>query len=154
MSNTSRKRSMVARAQVNGGAGGDRLETRALGTKPAFDSGDDRLALLPPARGSRASGDSPDPHAHEKDDHAERRAGQEGEPPSELRIDQRRIEQRDRDQSAECRPDPETAVDHQIDMAAVARRDQLLDGRIDGGVFSADAASGEETKQEEGEAVP
>ena len=121
---------------------------------PAFDSGDDRLAFRLPPVDREPAGTLGNPHAHEKDDHAERRAGQEGEPPSELRIDQRRIEQRDRDQGAERRADPKAAVDHQVDMAAVARRDQLLDGRIDGGVFSADAASGEETKQEEGEAVP
>jgi hypothetical protein len=39
-------------------------------------------------------------------------------------------------------------------LTAVARGDQLLDGGIDGGIFAADAAAGEETKQEEGEAVP
>jgi hypothetical protein len=39
-------------------------------------------------------------------------------------------------------------------VTAVARRDQLLDGRIDRGVFSADAASGQESNQEEGKGVP
>jgi hypothetical protein len=71
------------------------------------------------------------PHPREKDDHAERRPGQEGEPPSELRIDQRGIEPRDRDQGAERRAHPEATIGHQVDMAAVARRDQLLEGRID-----------------------
>ena len=68
--------------------------------------------------------------------------------------DERRIEQHDRDQRAERRADPEAAVDDEVELAAVARRDQFLDGRIDGGIFAADAAAGEETEQEEGEAVP
>ena len=82
------------------------------------------------------------------------RAGQEGEPPAELRVDERRVEQRDRDQRAERRADPEAAVDHRSSAAAIAGGDQFLDRRVDRGVFAADAGAGEEAKQEERAAVP
>ena len=66
-------------------SGGDRLEITPPRMKPLLDPRDDRLALrLPPVdrEPARTFGN---PHAHEKDDQAEQRAGQEGEPPSELR---------------------------------------------------------------------
>src|SRR5262249_60258420 len=50
--------------------------------------------------------------------------------------------------------DPEGAVDDEIGPAAVARRYQLLDARIDGGVFAADAGAGEEAKQRKAREVP
>ena len=40
---------------------------------------------------------------------------------------------------AERRADPEAAVDDEVGPAAHARRDQFLDGRVDRGVFAADA---------------
>ena len=52
------------------------------------------------------------------------------------------------------RADPETAVDHEIGPAAIARRHQFLDGRIDRGVFAADAGAGEETKQRVARDIP
>ena len=47
------------------------------------------------------------------------------------------------------RADPEAAVDDEIGPAAHPRRDQLLDGGIDRGIFAADAGAGDEAKQRE-----
>ena len=45
-------------------------------------------------------------------------------------------------------PDPEGAVDRDVDPAAVLRRDQLVDRGVDGGVLAADAHAGEEAGAE------
>ena len=45
--------------------------------------------------------------------------------------------------------DPEAAVDREVDAAAVARRDQLVDRRVDRGVLAADAHAGQEPEDEE-----
>ena len=148
------KRRVGARAETNGFVGGDRIELDPLVLKSLFDSFDDVLAFLFPPVDREPARTFGHPHAHEEDGKTEDRAGQERKAPSPLRRDERRIEQHDRDHGAERRADPETAVDREIKLTAVARRDQLLNGRIDGGIFAADAAAGEEAKQEEGEAVP
>src|SRR5262249_25586465 len=139
-----RERRMLTRIELDGGVRRDRLEPRALIEKPALDPRDDALAFPFPSVDCEPPRAFGDPHPPEEDDHAERRAGQEGEAPSELGIEERRIEERHRDQGAERRADPETAVDRQIEVSAVASGNQLLNGRIDGGIFSADAAAGEE----------
>ena len=87
------------------------------------------------------------PHPHHEHDEAEAGAGEIGEPPAEIRTDQRRIEQHDRAGGADRRADPEAAVDHEIGPAAIARRHQFLDRRIDRGVFAADPGTGQEAKQ-------
>ena len=64
------------------------------------------------------------------------------------------IEQHDRARGADCGADPEAAVDDEIGPAAIARRHQLLDGRIDGGVFAADPGAGQEPEQHEAPQIP
>ena len=59
----------------------------------------------------------------------------------------RGIEQHDGGDRAHRRAEPETAVDDEVGPAAIARRHQFLDRRIDRGVFAADAGAGEETKE-------
>ena len=66
-----------------------------------------------------------------------------------IRIDHGRVEQHQRAERAHRRADPEAAVDGEIGPAAHARRDQLLDGRIDRGVFAADAGAGDKAKERE-----
>ena len=122
--------------------------------EPLLDAGHDGFALRLAAVDREPSRTFGDPHAHQEDDSADHRAGQEGEPPAEFGIDPGRVEEPDRDQRAERRADPERAVDHEVDMPAEARRDQLLDRRVDGGVFAADAAAGEEPEEKERRAVP
>ena len=68
----------------------------------------------------------------------------EREPPAHAGSIDRRVEQRDRQQRAGGRADPERAVDRDVDAAAVLLRDQLVDGGVDGGVLAADAGAGEE----------
>ena len=68
----------------------------------------------------------------------------EREPPAPGRVDDGRVEQRDRQQRAGRGADPEGAVDRDVDAAAVLRRDQLVDGGVDGGVLTADAHAGQE----------
>jgi hypothetical protein len=50
---------------------------------------------------------------------------------------------------ARRRPEPVGAVDDQIDTAAHAGGDQLVDGGVDRGVLAADAGAGEEAGDEE-----
>ena len=148
------ERRVVARAEPNGFVGGDRIELDPLVLKSLFDTFDDVLALFLAPMDREPARTLGHPHAHEKDDEAQDRAGQERKPPSPFCRDERRIEEHNRDHRAERRADPETAVDREVELAAVARGNQFLDGRIDGRIFAADAAAGEEAKHEEGEAVP
>ena len=109
---------------------------------------DDLLALVLAAvdeQPPRALGHVP---PHDQDADGEDRAEAEGEPPAPGRVDDRRVEQRDREQRAGRRPDPERAVDRDVDATAVLRRDQLVDGRVDGGVLAADAHAGQEPRAE------
>ena len=69
-------------------------------------------------------------------------------------LDHRRIEQHDRAGRAERRADPEAAVDHEVGPAAIARRHQFLNGRIDRGVFAADAGAGQEAEHREARHAP
>ena len=47
------------------------------------------------------------------------------------------------------RTHPVAPVDREVDPAAVTRRDQLIDGRVDGRVLAADPGAGEEAEEEE-----
>ena len=73
----------------------------------------------------------------------------EREPPAEVGREDRGVQQQQRREAAERRPDPEAAVDREVDPAAVARGDQLVDRRVDRGVLAADAHAGEEAAHEE-----
>ena len=74
--------------------------------------------------------------------------------PAQVGRQQRGIEQHDRARRADRGADPEAAVDDEVGPAAIARRHEFLDGRVDGGVFAADAGAGEEAKQREAPQVP
>ncbi len=89
-----------------------------------------------------------------QDDEAERAADQEGRAPAHVGGQQRGIEEDDGSRGAERGADPEAAVDDEVGPAAHARRDQLLDGGVDGGIFAADAGAGEEAAEREGPQVP
>ena len=65
-----------------------------------------------------------------------------------------RIEQHDGADRAHRRTNPEAAVDHEIGPAAVARRHQFLNRRIDRGVFAADAGAGEKPEQRVARNIP
>ena len=80
---------------------------------------------------------------------AEDRAQAEGQPPAEVGREHAVVEEEQRDQAAERGADPEAAVDGQVDAAAVARRDQLVDRAVDRGVLAADPEPGERAKEEE-----
>ena len=66
----------------------------------------------------------------------------------------RGVEQHDGAGRTERGTDPEAAVDDEVGPAAHARRDQLLDGGVDGRVLAADAGAGEEAEQREAPQVP
>ncbi len=87
------------------------------------------------------------PHPHHEYDQAEARANEIGQPPAMVRRKQLGIEQHDGGDRADRSTNPETSVDHEIGPAAIARRHQFLDRRIDRGVFAADTGAGQEAKQ-------
>ena len=112
----------------------------------AFDAVHDAARFVNAAVDHQPSRRFRNPHANDEDDEPERRADEERAAPSDVGRQQRRIEQHDRSPGAERCADPEAAVDDEVGPAAIARRHQFLDGRIDGGIFAADARSGEEAK--------
>ena len=89
-----------------------------------------------------------------ENDESDCRSDQERQPPAERRIDESGIEQDDRAARAQGRADPEAAVDEEVRPAAQACGDKLLDCRIDGSVFAADAGAGEESEQHETPHIP
>ena len=78
---------------------------------------------------------------HQQDHQAQHRADQEGESPAQAQVD--RLEEDERAERAENRTGPVRAVDRDVDSAPESGRDQLVDRRIDGGVFPADAHTGD-----------
>ena len=64
------------------------------------------------------------------------------------------IKQHDRCSRAEGSAKPVGAINHQIHSAAHARRDQLINCRIDRGIFSANARSCERAKESVAGEVP
>src|SRR5690606_680557 len=80
---------------------------------------------------------------------AQEAAQAEGQPPAEVGRQQILVEKQHGDQAAERRTDPVAAVDGQIRLPAVAGRNQLVDGRVDRGVLSADAHTGDEAGEVE-----
>jgi hypothetical protein len=81
-------------------------------------------------------------------------ADKKGKPPSELRIDPRRIEEYDGGDSAEGSADPEGTVDRKIAPTAQARRHEFLNGRPDGAPLAAYAGTREQPKQGEAREIP
>src|SRR5262249_41559762 len=94
------------------------------------------------------------PYSHDEDADAERGSQEEGKPPACIWREQLRIEQHDRARCAKRGTDPKAAVDHKIGPAAIAGRDQFLDGRVDRGEFAAKAGAGEKAEQSEAPDIP
>ena len=95
---------------------------------------------------ARALGDEA---ADRQDRQREDRAHGEAKPPADRGADVH--EQLVGEERCERGSDPPAAVDRERDPSAHARRDQLVDGGVDGCVFAADACAGEDP--EDGEAV-
>ncbi len=66
----------------------------------------------------------------------------------------RRVEQHDRACRAQRAADPERAIDREVGAAAIARRDHLLNGRIDGAIFAADPRPRQQPEQAETGEIP
>ncbi len=115
---------------------------------------EDRFGLLlisvrdQPARALRY------PEAHEEDDEAENGADEKRHAPARIGCEQRGIEQDDRARRSDRRSDPEASVDDEIGPSAIARGNELLDGRVDRRVLAADARAGEEAERGEAPNVP
>src|SRR5262249_11504743 len=114
-------------------------------TGASLDIVDDRRRVARIAMDHEPARTLRDPEAHDEDDQAESRANEEAQPPANLRIEQRRIQQYGGRRGAERRANPEAAVDGQVGPAAIARRYEFLDRRIDRGVFAHDAGPGQES---------
>ena len=91
---------------------------------------------------------------HEKNDEAESRADEKRYAPARIGREQRRIEQDDRARRSDRRSHPEAPVDDEIGPPAIARRNELLDRRVDRRVLAADARAGEEAERGEAPNVP
>ena len=76
------------------------------------------------------------------------------QPPAVFRIDHRRIEQHDGSQRADGRADPEGAVDDEIRPSPNSGGNELLDGRVDRGIFTADAGTRDKAEQREAREIP
>ena len=78
------------------------------------------------------------------DDHDQRqhRPHQEGQPPAH--VDGEGVEEDQGHERADDRAGPVGAVDPDVDASAVLRRHHLVDGRVDGGVLTADTHAGNE----------
>jgi hypothetical protein len=79
----------------------------------------------------------------EKPAHDERGA------PAPRRAEQSRIEEKDRGERSDGSADPEASVHGQVDASAQVRRHELLNRRVDGGIFAANARTGDEAHDEE-----
>jgi hypothetical protein len=119
-----------------------------------LDLVDDGMRLFGAAMDHQPARTFRDPHSHHEHDEAKHGTGKIGEPPAEIDADKLRVEQHDGGYSAHGGADPETAVDDEIGPATVARRHQLLNGRVDRGVFAADAGASQEPKQRVGRDIP
>src|SRR5580765_3468481 len=119
-----------------------------------FDRGDDPLGFVgttmrdQPARAFRNR------IAKTQDEKSEQRADAKAHAPADIGREMRGVEHHERRTRAERSAEPERAVDQKRDAAAVARRDQLVDHRIDRRVLAADAAAGQEAKHAEARKVP
>jgi len=100
-----------------GGRGGARS---ACGT--GFDLAHNGLGLFDEAMGDQPARAFRNPTSHDENDKSYRGADQEGQPPSQRRVDKGGIEQDDRAACAHGRSDPEAAVDQEVSPAAQAAR--------------------------------
>jgi hypothetical protein len=86
---------------------------------------------------------------HEQDGEAHDRGQAEREAPADVLGEDRLVEQQQRGQRAEDRADPVGAADDEVDGAAHSSRDQLVHGRADGRVLTADAGAGDRAAGQE-----
>ena len=108
-----------------------------------LDFGDGGLGLLFPAvheKPARALGEV---LPHEEDDEAQGRADEEGDPPRVA--DGEVVDHEDEKEGGDERAAPVRPVHGDVHTASVLGRDELVDGRVDGRVFAADAHAGDET---------
>ena len=117
---------------------------------PASTASDSSSAAMQhqPARALR------DPLAQHQDRETQHRADPERRAPPPIRRQQSRLQQHDRADRPERRADPEAAVDREVGAAAIARRDQLLDRRVDRRVLAADPGPGQRPEQREAPEIP
>ncbi|MNH03441.1 hypothetical protein D3C79_627040 [compost metagenome] len=120
----------------------------------ALDGGDDAFGLFRLIVNHQPAWAFRYPQAHQQDQQTEYRADAETQPPAQFAAQHRRVEQNYCAHRTQRCTDPERAVDGQVDPAAIARRGEFLDGRIDGGVLTADAGPGEQAKQQKAPQVP
>ena len=80
---------------------------------------------------------------------AEQRAHPERDAPADVEREDRLLQEDQREQAADDGAEPERAVDDQVDPAAGAGGDHLVDRRVDRRVLAADAGAGEEPRDQE-----
>src|SRR5579883_2871676 len=85
----------------------------------------------------------------QQDAEAERTADCETEPPAEIGRHDAGIEKQQRSGRAGRSAEPEAAVNNEINAAAIARRDELVDCEIDRRVFTTDAKAGQRAAKRE-----
>ena len=117
------------------------------GRQRAFDFVDNAFRFRAASVDQKPARAFRDPAAKEDDDEAEGCADGEGEAPAEPERQITRIEQDNRRGGAHRGADPIGTVDEESDAAAETRRNQLVDGGIDRGVFAADAGAGQGTEK-------
>jgi hypothetical protein len=124
---------------------GDLLQPLAgLLLHPSLDVVDQLLGLLVVSVDEQPAGALGDVAADQQDAEAEDDAEAEGEPPAQVGGEQVLVQQQQRQGGPEHGPEPERAVNDQVDPAEQAGRDELVHGRVDGRVLAADAGPGEE----------
>ncbi len=124
------------------------------GDDALLDLGDDVVRLPDPPVDHQPARAFRHETPQEEDEESEHGAGPEGDAPSPIRRQQRRVEQDQRAERAERRADPEAAVDDNVGPPAIARRDELLDRRVDRRALAADAGAGQEAEQREAPEAP
>ena len=95
-----------------------------------------------------------DEAAEEQDGAAEHRADSEAEAPADVDADIAAGQQQKRGGGADGGAGPVTAVDDQVDAASETGGDEFIDGRVDGGVFAADAEAGDDVESGETPEIP
>jgi hypothetical protein len=95
---------------------------------PVFDGG--VLGLPHAAVGEEPAGAFGEIAPHEQDHDREHRADRESHPPA--RIHRQGVEQQERGERAQDRPEPVAAVDPDIGASPIAGGHHLIDRRVDG----------------------
>src|SRR3984885_3475283 len=119
-----------------------------------FDAAHDRVGGLREAMGDQPARAFRNPKSHQQNPESDSRPDQKSKPPADCWVYHSGIEKYERTARAGCRSDPKAAVDQEVGPAAEPRRDKILDCRIDGGVFAADAGAGEKAEQTKARRVP